>query len=336
MSVPPQKDSLMPIDWSPLVTLIHRHRTFLLMTHVRPDGDGMGAQLALADALRALGKSVRVVIASPLPARYRFLDPDGTAIEEFTVETAEHFRGSECVLVLDTGTWNQLGDFGPFLKTLDVPKAVIDHHRTQEDLGGVAFVDATAESTGRLVYEIVQSLGVPFSVAAANHLFLALGHDTGWFRHPNATAASFAMAENLVAAGAIPSLLYEQLFEFASVGRLKLTGVALSRLTVACGGRVAYTEVHAADYAACGAVPGDTEDLISYPRMIDGVEVALVFIEQAAGGTKVSFRAKSRVDVSKLAESFGGGGHRLAAGARDDRDLPATRAAVLLAVEAAL
>ena len=99
---------------------------------------------------------------------------------------------------------------------------------------------------------------------------------------------------------------------------------------------MAYTEVYAADYAACGAVPGDTEDLISYPRMIDGVEVALVFIEQAAGGTKVSFRARSRVDVSKVAESFGGGGHRLAAGARDARDLPATRAAVLAAVEAAL
>ena len=135
----------MPIDWSPLVTLVRRHRTFLLMTHVRPDGDGMGAQLALADALRSLGKAVRVVIASPLPARYRFLDSDRTAIEEFTPEAAEGFRGSECVLVLDTGTWNQLGDFGPFLKTLDVPKAVIDHHRTQDDLGGLALVDAAAE-----------------------------------------------------------------------------------------------------------------------------------------------------------------------------------------------
>ena len=326
----------MPLDWSPLVTLLNRHRTFLLMTHVRPDGDGMGAQLALADALRALGKRVRVVIASPLPERYRFLDPDRTAIEEFTPETAETFRGSECVIVLDTGTWNQLGDFGPFLQSLDVPKVVIDHHRTQDDLGGLAFVDATAESTGRLVYELVQALGVPFSAAAANHLFLALGHDTGWFRHPNATAPSFAMAARLVEAGANPSLLYEQLFEFATVGRLKLTGVALSRLTVKCGGRVAYTEVYAADYPACDAVPGDTEDLISYPRMIDGVEVALVFMEQPAGGTKVSFRAKSRVDVSKVAESFGGGGHRLAAGARDARDLPTTRAAVLLAVEAAL
>ena len=77
----------MPIDWSPLVTVLHRHRTFLLMTHVRPDGDGMGAQLALADALRTLGKAARVVIASPLPERYRFLDPDRTAIEEFTPES---------------------------------------------------------------------------------------------------------------------------------------------------------------------------------------------------------------------------------------------------------
>ena len=325
----------MPTDWRPLVDLLSTRDRFLLMTHVRPDGDGMGAQLALADALRTLGKQVRVVIASPLPARYKFLDPGRTRIEEFT-PPGDGFRDCDCVLVLDTGTWNQLGDFGPFLKTLDVPKAVIDHHRTQDDLGGFAFVDTTAESTGRMVREIIRELGVPLTPAMANNLFLALGHDTGWFRHPNATAASFRLAEELAAAGADPALLYEQLFEFASVGRLKLTGVALSRLTVTCGGLVAYTEVYLADYPVCGAIPGDTEDLISYPRMVDGVEVALVFIEQAGGGTKVSLRARSRVDVSAVAEKFGGGGHKLAAGARDPRDLPAARAAVLAAVEAVL
>ena len=319
----------MPIDWSPLVAFVRDHDSFLLMTHVRPDADGLGAQLAVAEALEHLGKSVRVVIASKLPPRYQFLDPDRTRVEQFT-PPGDGFRGVAAVIVLDTGTWNQLGDFGPFLQSLTVPKVVIDHHRTQDDLGATRFVDVTAEATGRLAFELIAALGVPVSARMAHHLFMALALDTGWFRHPNTTAATFTLAAELVGRGADPTPLYEQLFEAAPVGRLKLTGLALGRLQTRHGGRVAFTEIAVADYAACGATPGDTEDLINYPRSIDGVEIALVFIEQADGGTKVSFRARS-ADVSRLAERFGGGGHKLASGARVAGKLSDVREAVLAA-----
>ena len=325
----------MPLDWSPLVEFVRRHQTFLMMTHVRPDADGLGSQLALADALRAMGKTVRVVIASNLPPRYAFLDPDRREIEEFRLP-GDGFRNVDAVIVMDTGTWNQLGDFGDFLKASPIPRAVVDHHRTQDDLGATQFVDVTAEATGRLTYEIIRALGAPLSQYAAQNLFMALALDTGWFRHPNTTAESFALANELVRAGANPPPLYEQLFECAPVARLKLLGIALDRLQVTCGGQVAYTEVHVKDYVGCGAVPGDTEDIINYPRSVDGAEVALVFMEQPDGGTKVSFRARSRVDVSKVAEQFGGGGHKLASGARIDADLPTARDAVLKAIEAAL
>jgi phosphoesterase RecJ-like protein len=326
----------MPLDWSPLVDLIRTHDQFLLMTHIRPDADGLGSQLALHDALTRMGKKSRVVIASNLPPRYQFLDPAGTTIERFTPETAEQFRDCGAVIVMDTGTWNQIGDFGPFLKTLAVPKAVVDHHRTQDDLGAIRFVDVTAEATGRLTHELIRALNAPLTPLAAHHLFMAVALDTGWFRHPNTTAATFALAEQLVKAGAHPPPLYEQLFECAPVARLRLVGVALERLQLRANGQICYTEVHLQDYAETGAVPGDTEDLINYPRSVEGVEVALIFIEQPEGGTKISFRARSRVDVSKLAERFGGGGHKLASGARDDRDLPTTREDVLAAVEEAL
>jgi phosphoesterase RecJ-like protein len=164
---------------------------------------------------------------------------------------------------------------------------------------------------------------------------MAVATDTGWFRHPNATAATFALAAELVALGANPTELYERLYEAAPLPRLKLTGVAIDRLRVRAGGKVAYTEILLGDYPATGAVPGDTEDLITFPRSVEGVEVALVFIEQPGNGTKVSFRAKA-LDVSKLAERFGGGGHKLASGARVDRPLPQVRDEVLAAVEAAL
>jgi phosphoesterase RecJ-like protein len=323
----------MPVDWSKLVEFLRRHDRPLLMTHVRPDADGLGSQLALADALRALGKAPRVMIASKLPPRYEFLDPGRTVIEDF--HRAANVTDCDCVVVLDTGTWNQLDGFGEWLKASPVPRAVVDHHRTQDNLGGLAFVDTTAESTGRLAYEIIRALGAPIGAEAANHLFMAVATDTGWFRHANTIPATFELAGQLVGLGANPTRLYEQLYESAPLARLKLVGAALGRLQVRTGGRVAFTEIYLADYPATGAVPGDTEDLINFPRSVEGVEVALVFIEQADGGTKVSFRSRS-VDVSKLAERFGGGGHKLASGARDPRPVAVVRDEVLAAVEAAL
>ncbi|MBA4063241.1 MAG: bifunctional oligoribonuclease/PAP phosphatase NrnA [Isosphaera sp.] len=323
----------MPVDWSPLVEFLRTHERPLLMTHIRPDADGLGAQLALHDALRSAGKHPRVAIASKLLPRYEFLDPTRAVIEDFRPAA---FTDSDCVVVLDTGTWNQLGEFGDWLRASPLPRAVVDHHRTQDDLGGLQLVDVAAEATGRLAHELIRALGLPVSRAAADHLFMALATDTGWFRHPNTRPATFALAAELVAAGANPTALYEALYEAASLARLRLTGVALGRLQVRSGGRVAFTEVYLADYADTGAVPGDTEDLINYPRSVDGVEVGLVFIEQPGGGTKVSFRARSRVDVSAVAERFGGGGHRLASGARTGLPVPETRDLVLAAVETAL
>lgn len=320
----------MPLDWTPLVALLRRCQQPLLMTHIRPDADGLGAQLALADALRSLGKKPRIAIASKLPPRYAFLDPNRKLIEDFHTP-GDNFRNCDAILVLDTGTWAQLGDFGPFMQSLNVPKAVVDHHRTQDDLGGLAFVDTRAEATGRLVFELIRALDVPISSSAAHHIFMAVALDTGWFRHPNTTADTFALASDLVNLGANPTPLYDQLFEAAPLGRLKLAGIALERLQVVQEGRVAYTEVRLSDYDKCAAVPGDTEDLINYPRAINGVEVAMIFIEQPEGGTKVSFRART-VDVSKVAERFSGGGHKLAAGARLSDDLPSAKVKVLAAV----
>src|SRR5262249_46849559 len=265
----------MPLDWAPFVELVRRHRRFLLMTHVRPDGDGLGSELALADGLRHLGKMVRIVIASALPPRYRFLDPDGKRIERFH-PPGEGFREVDPVLILAAGPWAQLGDFGAFLKTLDVPKMVIDHHRTQDDLGAWQLVDTTAEATGRLVYEALRALGVPLSAEAANALFLAIAMDTGWFRHPNTTDRTFGLAEELVRGGANPTRLFDALYEQNPVGRMRLIGRVLERLGTTAGGRVAYVEVYLADYTATGSGPPDTEDLIDFPRSIAGVEVALV------------------------------------------------------------
>lgn len=324
----------MPVDWTPFVDLVRRHQHFLLTTHVRPDGDGLGSMLALTHALEQHGKQVQLAVASDLPPRYDFLDPE-RRVQRFRLP-GEAYRKAEAVLVLDTGTWNQLGDFGTFLRDLAVPRLVIDHHLTQDDLGAVRLVDVTAEATGRLIFEAIQSLGGPLTPPAAHALFVALAMDTGWFRHNNTSPATFTLAAALTQAGARPTEAYQCLFEQSSLGRLRLTGLILERLQVAANGKIAYTEIRRDDYEATGAIPQDSEDMINYTRTIAGVEVGLLFMEQPRGGVKVSFRSQARVDVARIAEQFNGGGHRLASGAILQTTLEEARTRVLAAVGTAL
>jgi phosphoesterase RecJ-like protein len=323
----------MPLDWTPFVEIVRDHRRFLLTTHVRPDGDGLGSMLALADALHELGKTARMTVASSLPPRYDFLDPT-RRVRSF--ENPDQYRDAEAVLVLDTGAWNQLGDFGTFLRTLTVPKLVIDHHLTQDDLGAVRLVDTTAEATGRLVFEAIAALGKTPGAEAAHALFVALAMDTGWFRHPNTSPATFALAADLVKAGARPTAAYEKLFEENTLGRSKLSGLVLGRLTTLDGGRLALSEIRLGDYATTGATPQDSEDMVNFTRAVAGVEVGLFFMEQPRGGVKVSFRSRQRVDVARVAAQFGGGGHKLAAGAILETTLEDAREQVIAAATAAL
>jgi phosphoesterase RecJ-like protein len=322
----------MPLDWSPLVDFVRRRHRFLLTTHVRPDADGLGSMLALGEALEALGKQVRRVVPGSMPPKYTFLDPNKT-IESYA-GPADRYRDCDALVVLDTGTWNQLADFAAAVRESPAEKAVIDHHRTQDDLGGRAFVDVSAEATGRLAHEAISALGVPLTPRMANNLFAAIATDTGWFRHPNATPATFALCGQLVAAGAELTPLHEELYERNSLGRIKLKARVLDRVTLAAGGRVASSWVKFSDYAETGAIPPDTEDLINEYNM-PGVEARLFFAEQREGSVKVSFRSR-RVDVSKVAEQFGGGGHKLASGATVPGPLDAARDRVPQAVVAAV
>src|SRR5947209_1477243 len=162
----------MPIDWTPFVALVNRHQRFLITTHVRPDPDGLGSQLALADVLEGMGRQVQMVIASNWPPRYTFLDPE-RRIGRF-VPPGDAHKDVEVIVVLDTGTWNQLGDFGAWMKTAQAKKLVIDHHVSQDELGAIRLADTTSESTGRLVYEAVQALGQQLSRRAASCLFAAV------------------------------------------------------------------------------------------------------------------------------------------------------------------
>jgi phosphoesterase RecJ-like protein len=306
----------MTIDWTPLADLIETYDRFLVTTHVRPDGDALGSEVGMAGLLRQKGKDVRVVNSSPTPPRYDFLDPDSNLFEHFghRVQPAE-LADREVAVILDLSSWNQLGDMAGFIRQFDGPRVVIDHHVSEDDLGAAVFKDSSAEATGILVMNAIAALGCSYTPEIAGGLVTAIAMDTGWFRHSNTRAGTFRAVAELIDSGARVDDIYRKLFDRNTLGRLKLMGETLVGMKTDLGGRVAYATISLDDLMRTGAIPPDSEDLVDYTVSMRGVDVGMLFIEQARGGVKVSFRARNGLDCSRLAAQFGGGGHREAAGA---------------------
>jgi phosphoesterase RecJ-like protein len=325
----------MPIDWGQLRDFVRGPARFIITTHMRPDGDAIGSAFALALALRQLGKTARVVLPSSLPPRYLCLDPQRELLE-YEPGLEPKLGPVDAIIVVDTGTWNQLGKLGDWMRQQKVPKLVIDHHRTQDDLGAIQLVDITAEACGRLIYEGIQALGVKVTPEMATLLFTAVCMDTGWFHHRNVSADTFQLAAELTRGGADPTKLYQDLYDSNSLARQKLTGHVLQHLELLHQGQVCHASVTLQDYDRVGAKPLDSEDLVNLTLTVAGVQVGLMFMEQPAGGTKISLRSRGTLDCSKVAEHFGGGGHAAAAGAIVKQPLPEARQKVLDAVLVAM
>jgi bifunctional oligoribonuclease and PAP phosphatase NrnA len=327
----------MTIDWTPLADLIETHDRFLVTTHVRPDGDALGSEVGMAGLLRQKGKDVRVVNSSPTPPRYDFLDSENTLFEQFGVRVKEAELGDrEVAVILDLSAWNQLGTMEDYIRRFPGPRVVIDHHVGEDDLGAVFLKDASSEATGALVMQAVAALGATLTPELAGGLLTAIAMDTGWFRHSSTRADTLRAAAELIESGARIDDIYRKLFERNTLGRVKLIGATLSGMRADLGGRVAYATISRDDLLRTGAIPQDSEDLVDFTVSMRGVDVGLLFIEQARGGVKVSIRARNGLDCSRLAKRFGGGGHRQAAGATLPGPMSESVERVLAAVREAL
>lgn len=303
------------IDWAPLQKIIADNQRFVLSTHVRPDADALGSELAMAGILQFLGKDVRIVNASPTPSRLAFLDPTAQILHLGEHITEADAADTDVHLVVDTSAWGQLAETGRVFKRTSAVKVVIDHHASSEKLGAIDFKDTTAEATGYLIFELCRYLNVPITPHMADAMFCAIATDTGWYRFPSISPRTFAVAGELMAAGATPSRLFQLLYEQSSLGRKRLVGRALSRIKLEFENKLGWTYVRFDDYAETSSEPADTEDLVNECLNIAGVEASFITIEQSNHQVKVSFRCRSHLDVAAIAEKFNGGGHRLAAGA---------------------
>lgn len=324
------------IDWARLVDIIRSHERFLLTSHIRPDCDALGSELGLAQILESLGKQARIVNGQATPPNLAFLDPQRrlkTLHED--IQPAE-LDDVQVLIVLDTSAWQQLGPMADVVRATQAKRLIIDHHVSGDDLGAELFKNTSAEATGRLVVEVADQLGVPLTAEIATPLYAAIATDTGWFRFPSTTGDTYRFASRLVDAGVRPQELWTSLYEQDTLARLLLRGRILARAQVELDGRLIHTGVLEEDFQATGALRSDTEDMINLTLMVQGTEVAVILVALSDGRFKVSFRSRSAVDCSRLAEHFGGGGHKAAAGATIEGPFDMAQRKVLDAVRAAM
>jgi len=222
---------------------------------------------------------------------------------------AEAVRG-----FVDADSYSQLGDFAQYLKGNDKPVLVIDHHATSDGVGDIALLDSTAAATGLIVLELFEYAGWPVTEQIAHALFAAIATDTGWFQFNNTNSRVYGAAARLTDAGAKPAELYEELYHNFSPARFKLMTVMLGTLELHFDGRFATQHILQQDFQQTGTTSADTENLINECHRIGVIEASALFIELEDGRIRCSLRSKGGVDVSKIAQKFGGGGHKAASG----------------------
>lgn len=324
------------IDWQRFVEIVRSHERFVLTTHHRPDGDALGSELAMLAILESLGKDVRTCNAFVVPPNLQFLDPNNRLAQLGVDVAAEQLSDREVLIILDTSAWAQLGAMGDVIRNFKGIKVIVDHHKSGDDLGAELFKDVAAEAAGRLVVDAADQLGVALTPEIAKPAFVAITTDTGWFRFASTSANTLRLAARLIDAGAVPDQLYKELYEDDSHGRLRLIGRALDHTRTELGGRLIHTWLCNDDFTESGAIPSDSEDIINMSLAVGGTEAAVILVEQPEGGFKISFRSRCKMDCSRVAEQFGGGGHAKAAGAFLDEPLDSAREKVLAAVRAAM
>ena len=292
--------------------VLREHQRFAILGHVRPDGDALGSQLALALSLQQLGKNVRVWNEDGMLEKYSFLPRS-----ELLTKPPSTAADVDVAIALDTAIQNRLGTALTAIRSAKI-WINIDHHLSNPGYGDLVIVDPNAPATGEIIFNLIKSQGLPFNHDIAENLYAAISTDTGSFQYPKTSARTFEIAAELVRSGGLDvGRISQQLYENYPRRRLELLRELLRTTRFEFGDRAASFSLTSKTAADLAVLPEDNEGLIDYLRAIRGVIVAVFFEELADGKVRVSMRSKDEaVDVCAICQKFGGGGHTLAAGAR--------------------
>ena len=307
---------------------ILRRERFLLTSHARPDGDSIGSQLAMAFALEALGKQVRIVNSDAAPDHYQ----EFPGMERIEISRSAGTADVDAVIVMECSDLGRSGVQGLEDKFI----INIDHHAGNRLYGALNWHDESAAACGEMVFDLIRALGVPLSFEIATHIYLAILTDTGSFHHSNITPRTFDICRQTVEAGVVPATMARRVFDSNSFGKLKLIGALLDSMELLDQGRLAVLHMDDGMLAACGCTNNDTEGLINLPLTAREIQAVVFFKSGPNGEVRVSMRSKYDVDVRRVASEFGGGGHKNAAGFTVDGPLESVRPVILEKLTAAV
>lgn len=311
--------------FSEIAQALREHNSFVVMSHVRPDGDAIGSQLALGHALEQLGKTVYYVNEDGLPDNLAFLPHS-----ENVIQSKGEVLDIEVAIALDCATKPRLGENS--LKAASKAKLWInmDHHISNTGYGDLNFIDATSPATGQILYNFITAEDFLLSDVTRDAIYVAVSTDTGSFQYGSTTVATYEMAADLVRRGLKVGDINAKTYDSHPYRRVELLRRLLSTLQLSDDGRIADWKLVYSTQEELGLKSEDSEGLIDMIRAVDGVEVAVFFEELSDGMIRVSMRSKNKaINVCDVAKIFGGGGHAMAAGIRTEGTIEGVREVVL-------
>ena len=305
-----------------LAETIEKLQSFVVTTHVFPDGDAIGSQVALHEFLLGLGKESVMINGSSTPEKYRFLDPDGEILIMGRTASAPSARiasamaSAQAVIVVDCAFLRRTGPVFRLLEAFQGPIVSVDHHeiRAFEPRVNIALVDHGASACGEMILELIHSMGGKPGPRGIDSLYTALLTDTARFTGPTVDARVFRMAAGLVDGGASPNYIYQQIYESYSLDHYRLFSVGFDSMRILGDRQGAVMTLTRKMFRDHGIKPFEVEFFIDLICSIKGLRLIAVAREMEKHSFAVSLRSRSDVSVGKIAEAFGGGGHRDMAG----------------------
>ncbi|MBA3634666.1 MAG: bifunctional oligoribonuclease/PAP phosphatase NrnA [Acidobacteria bacterium] len=308
---------------SQVVELIENKQNFAITTHVRPDGDGIGSSLGLCWLLRSLGKNAEVIVSDGIPLSYRQL-PGADEIRKVT----EIDKQYDAVFVMECSDIQR-----PRIKGLENQFVVnIDHHATSEHFGTINWIDATASAVGEMIYNLCKAIGGRITREIAECVYLALVTDTGSFHFPNTTERTLKVASELIKAGVKPADISQAVYNSYPWSRIELMRRVLATVKRDPSGKVAWMRQTLEMKESSGAVDGDNSGFVNIPLAAKEVEAVVYMREVEPNIFRISLRSKDGINVARVAEKFGGGGHKNAAGCHATGDWDAKEREIVAAV----
>ena len=307
------------LDWKKLNQKILSSSRIVLSTHQNPDGDGLGSASAMYHYIKSLEKDCKIIHISDFPNQYDFLNQNNIIETYIESDHDEWMQTSDLALIFDIGDYHRLGILGDILNKNNIYTVNIDHHpNLNDERFNDHYINIDAAATGEMVYDFLIDNNINLNQLMAQGIYTAVMTDTGSFRHNNTNQKSHKIAMDCIDYGVDNSKIYQSIYENRSKAQVSLLAKVIDILRYDSDGQIASFIISREMIESSGAIPQDIDGFTDFVRTIKGVEISIMIYESDSNRCRINFRSKGKYKINGVAKSFGGGGHKFAAGAIAD------------------